>query len=79
MLLFYFLTCVQKIRSMFQIKVAKFLIRPEIGGSTLGTCHGSTSKLTFTLHDNGFFAVDMFENMECKLHNLRVIKRQQVC
>jgi hypothetical protein len=35
MLLFYFLTCVQKIKSMFQIKVAKFLIRPEIGGSTL--------------------------------------------
>jgi hypothetical protein len=35
MLLFYFLTCMQKIKSMFQIKVAKFLIRPEIGGSTL--------------------------------------------
>jgi hypothetical protein len=35
MLLFYFLTCVQKIKSMFQVKVARFLIRPEIGGSTL--------------------------------------------
>jgi hypothetical protein len=35
MLLFYFLTCVQKIKSMFQVKAAKFLIRLEIGGSTL--------------------------------------------
>jgi hypothetical protein len=37
MLLFYFLTCVQKIKSMFQVKVAKFLIRPEIGCSTLSS------------------------------------------
>jgi hypothetical protein len=35
MLLFYFLTRVQKITSMFQIKVFEFLIRPEIVGSTL--------------------------------------------
>jgi hypothetical protein len=46
MLLFYFLTCVQKVKSIFQVKVAKFLIRPEIGDSTLvndvhrdGPCH----------------------------------------
>jgi hypothetical protein len=32
---FNFLTCVQKFKSIFQVKVAKFLIRPEIGGSTL--------------------------------------------
>lgn len=35
MLLFYLLTCVQKIKSIFQAKIAKYLIQPEIGGSTL--------------------------------------------
>jgi hypothetical protein len=35
MLLFYFITFVQKIKSMFQVKVAKFLIQPEMGGSIL--------------------------------------------
>jgi hypothetical protein len=37
MLLFYFITCVQKITSIFQVKIAEILIRLQIGGSTLHT------------------------------------------
>jgi hypothetical protein len=35
MLLLYFLTCVQKIKSIFQVKVATFLLRLETGSPTL--------------------------------------------